>query len=273
MIREIIFKKFLRKARCLSECKDLISNKYGLEIGGPSRIFSKKGLLPIYPCIGKLDNCNFSSKTIWEGQIENGLSFNYSKNHGPGFQYILDATELKEINSGEYEFIISSHVIEHIANPIKALYEWIRVLKEEGILIVIIPHKDGTFDHKRKITDLSHLISDYNSNIKENDLSHLEEILKYHDLRRDKEAGSFENFKKRSEKNFENRSLHHHVFNTYSAIKLIDYVNLKILKVEVILPFHIIIIAKKLKGLNNQLLLNNFENLKVKSPFMSDKLK
>lgn len=250
--------------------KNLLSNKSGLEIGGPSKLFSKKGLLPIYPYLNSLDNCNFSNETIWEGRINYGYSFEYDKNHSLGRQYVLDATELNGIPSNQFDFILSSHVIEHIANPIKALFEWIRLLKDEGIFVIVLPHKDGTFDHKRNITKLSHLINDYNSNTPENDLTHLDEILELHDLEKDPLAGSFEQFRMRALNNFANRCLHHHVFNSYSAVRLIDFVKLKIISVEAILPYHIIIIARKTKDFGNHDIINKFTSNKFKSPFFFD---
>jgi hypothetical protein len=57
------------------------------------------------------------------------------------------------------------------------------------------------------------MLQDYQSNIQEDDLTHLDEILKMHDLKMDKLAGTFEQFKERSLKNFENRALHQHVFD------------------------------------------------------------
>jgi radical SAM superfamily enzyme YgiQ (UPF0313 family) len=59
------------------------------------------------------------------------------------------------------DFIVSSHVLEHFTNPIKALVEWDRLLKPGGIIFMIIPHKERTFDKNRERTTLQHLIDDY----------------------------------------------------------------------------------------------------------------
>ncbi|HSR17020.1 MAG TPA: methyltransferase domain-containing protein [Ignavibacteriaceae bacterium] len=260
-----------QKANSFAICKNLIFNKSGLEIGGPSNIFSVKGLLPLYPYVKSLDNCNFSSETIWEGEIKEGCTYKYDSNHAPGWQFVSEAADLDKISSGRYDFILSSHVIEHIANPVKALFEWERILKDDGILIIIFPHKDGTFDHKRKVTSLEHMIDDFNKGTGENDLTHLDEILELHDLSKDVQAGTPEQFRERSLKNFQNRSLHHHVFNSYSAVKLIDYAGLKIVSVEAALPYHIIIIAKKTNENNNSDLFGEIKSDKFKSPFYSDK--
>lgn len=52
----------------------------GIEIGGPSNIFSIKGAMPVYLFTAKVDGVNFSNKTIWEGKIKEGENYNYYKN-------------------------------------------------------------------------------------------------------------------------------------------------------------------------------------------------
>jgi len=117
-------------------------------------------------------------------------------------------------------------------------------------LLLVVPHKQGTFDHNRPVTRLSHLIQDMKNEVDEHDLSHLTEILKLHDLSMDLEAGTFENFVTRSKDNFNNRCLHHHVFTTESVIYMIDYVGLKILLVTTHPPHYIIILCQKITYVN-----------------------
>lgn len=57
-----------------------------------------------------------------------------------------------------YDFIVSSHVIEHFYNPMKTLREWMRVIKPGGYLFIICPHKDRTFDSNRPRTTVQELI-------------------------------------------------------------------------------------------------------------------
>ncbi len=52
-----------------------------------------------------------------------------------------------------YDFVFSSHVIEHFPDPIKALYEWIRVARR--YVVVIAPHRDRTFDIDNPLTPVS----------------------------------------------------------------------------------------------------------------------
>lgn len=57
-----------------------------------------------------------------------------------------------------YDFVVNSHVLEHFWDPISAIKEWFRVIKKEGYVFMIIPHKDRTFDKKRELTSISELI-------------------------------------------------------------------------------------------------------------------
>ena len=145
----------------------------------------------------------------------------------------------------KYDFLISSHCLEHCANPIKTLFTWKRVLKQEGIILLILPQKEFTFDHKRDITSFKHLLEDYENDVDENDLTHINEIIAKHDLNRDKAAGSLQEFQERSYLNFENRCLHHHVFDFDLLEKVLRYTGFTIEKKIFIKPFHQIIIGKK----------------------------
>ena len=156
-----------------------------------------------------------------------------------------------------YDFVISSHCIEHLANPLRGLAEWIRVLKPGGILVLVFPHKDRTFDHRRPVTSLNHLAEDFAANMGEDDMTHLEEILELHDFERSPGVEGIEEFRQRSIRNLENRCLHHHVFDTRLAAEIVNHMGLQIDAVELFHPFHITVTARKPMGqdqpVNNEL--------------------
>ena len=222
----------------------VLRGKVGIEIGGPSSFFARYGLLPIYPLVGRVDNVNFSAETVWEGTIREGLTFQYNAHSPPGYQYITEAADLGRIPSATYDFLLSSHTIEHMANPLRALEEWQRVLKPGSILVVVIPHKDRTFDHRRPVTPLTHLVEDYQNQVGEDNLSHLEEILIYHDLSKDVRAGDLERFRARSLDNPRNRCMHQHVFDTYATIAMLDRAGVQLQQVEAIRPYHIVAVGR-----------------------------
>lgn len=222
---------------------NLVKDKSGLEIGGPSGIFSEKNYLPVYQFVKSLDGVNFSNKTIWEGEIEQGN--NYLFDGKKGFQYIAEGTDLQQIKDNTYDFVLSCNNLEHIANPIKCLLEWKRVIKSGGCIILILPRKESNFDHKRPITSFEHLKKDFENNTDESDLTHLEEILHLHDLKKDSHAGSFADFRMRSKDNFKNRSLHHHVFNIELLEKMINYVGMQVITSHSSPTDHFIAASKK----------------------------
>ncbi|MDD3877599.1 MAG: methyltransferase domain-containing protein [Bacteroidales bacterium] len=51
-----------------------------------------------------------------------------------------------------YDFVISSHVIEHFYDPISALLEWARVATR--YIFIIVPHRKRTFDAGKPLTKI-----------------------------------------------------------------------------------------------------------------------
>lgn len=229
----------------LATGRSLFEEKTGLEVGGPSRMFTRSGALPVYPLAERIDNCNFGHRTTWEGAISAGPTFHFDRSKALGHQYVAEATDLAGIPSSSYDFLLSSHMLEHSANPLKALTEWMRVLKPGGTLVLALPHRDGTFDHRRPVTPLAHLIEDFERRMGEEDLTHLDEILRLHDLSKDPEAGDLQTFAERARKNFDNRCLHQHVFDTRLAIDMVDHMGLQISSVDVFRPHDILLVTRK----------------------------
>lgn len=53
-----------------------------------------------------------------------------------------DAQELATVEDSEYDFVYSSHTLEHMVDPAVALRNWWRVLRPGGFLILYVPHRD-----------------------------------------------------------------------------------------------------------------------------------
>src|SRR5688572_20591036 len=101
-----------RVIRKISLYKQLLAGKNGIEIGGPSAIFSVE--VPVYKVIHGLDGCNFGPETIWEGQLEEGPNYKYFEDR-IGWQFIREASDLAGIPDEKYDFLLASHVLEHCA--------------------------------------------------------------------------------------------------------------------------------------------------------------
>jgi SAM-dependent methyltransferase len=228
------------------EYAELLRGKAGIEIGGPSECFRRDGVLPIYPVIASLDGVNFSTSTIWEGRLSEGANFLYDPAKPPGHQHIRDAVALENIGSEQYDFLVACNALEHVANPLRALTEWLRVVKPGGLLFLVLPNKKLNFDHKREVTNFTHLIEDFDRLTGEDDLTHLEEVLASHDLTLDPEAGTLREFGERSRRNRENRALHHHVFDLPLLTRIFEYFSLDVLLASTTLTDHYILGRKKL---------------------------
>jgi len=74
---------------------------------------------------------------------------------------IDDGETLKTIEDSTQDFVIANHFLEHCENPINAVINFLRVLRDGGILYLSIPDKQFTFDKKRQVSSFEHLIHDY----------------------------------------------------------------------------------------------------------------
>jgi Methyltransferase domain len=220
--------------------ESMVTGKRGMEIGGSSAIFRPGKLIPVYDRCGQIDICNFSERTIWDrASGDSSLDSVFSA------RYVADACAISKVPDSAYDFVLASHVLEHIANPLRALQEWKRLLIPGGMLLVVVPRKWGTFDHKRPFTSFAHIESDFRANTAEDDLTHLNEILSLHDLRLDPAAGTLQQFKERCLNNYSVRAMHHHVFSFEVLAAMLEYVDMTALNLVAERPYHMIAVAQK----------------------------
>jgi SAM-dependent methyltransferase len=74
---------------------------------------------------------------------------------------VAPADRLDVIPNASQDFIVASHLLEHMEDPIGALLEWHRVLRPGGLLFLRVPDMRGTFDRLRTRTSLEHLVLDH----------------------------------------------------------------------------------------------------------------
>jgi hypothetical protein len=116
-------------------------------------------------------------------------------------------------------------------------------LKKDGKLILVLPDKRYTFDHKRNYTTYEHLISDYVNNTSEQDTTHFEEILSAHD--EEVAKMSYDDCRLMLYDNFVQRCAHHHVFSFEVTKQILEYAGYKVQTQTTVPPFHMITIAAK----------------------------
>jgi SAM-dependent methyltransferase len=214
-------------------------NKVGLEVGGPSPIFGNREYLPVYALAARIDGVNFARSTLWEGQIREGETYRFAEGK-LGRQFVGEASDLGAIADRSYDFLLSSHSLEHSANPLKCMAEWIRVTRPGGTILLVLPDPTRTFDHRRPMTSFQHLLDDYRTGVGEDDLTHLEEICTLHDLSRDPGAPDGDAFRARSLRNLENRALHHHLFDAKLIADIFGHFGVKLRYADAAPPFHLI---------------------------------
>lgn len=214
-------------------------SKTGVEIGGPSNT----GRI-VYQHATTIDNVIFSKDTIWSKHID---EYNYYENK-KGKVIINDSVNIHLVENDRYDFCFSSHSLEHIANPLKAIHEWLRIVKSGGFIVIVVPEKSQCFDHKRNYSSFTTLLAQYEKNVGEDDLSTLPEILQNHDLAMDPPAGDLGAFTKRSLDNFNNRCLHHYVYSDELLHDICNY-------------FKCEFVYKETQGINRWFVMKNCKTL------------
>lgn len=81
-----------------------------------------------------------------------------------------DLTEVDVVDDGEtlatfaeesQDFIVANHFLEHCENPIGTIETHLGKLKPGGILFYAVPDKRYTFDFRRPLTPIEHMVADY----------------------------------------------------------------------------------------------------------------
>lgn len=144
-----------------------------------------------------------------------------------------DASDLP-LEDNQFDFLVSCHCLEHCPDTIKTLKEWTRVIKKDGILFLVLPHGDRTFDKGRKKTSLQHHIDDYKNKVDIYDTEPLDEweniSLKvdnpwWLENENAKNADGSLNFKWMAE----DGKIHYHVWTENEFQTLAEYLDLNVL--------------------------------------------
>lgn len=72
------------------------------------------------------------------------------------FKIFLGPLETLKLSDSTYNAIIMNHVIEHAIDPIKLLMECRRILKDEGVLVMVTPNVES-YGHRRFRQNWQHL--------------------------------------------------------------------------------------------------------------------
>lgn len=73
-------------------------------------------------------------------------------------RYVVDsADQLGGFDDGSLDFLFSSHVIEHLVDPISVFGRWWNKLKPNGIIAGVVPDCRYTFDWRQPLQDMNYL--------------------------------------------------------------------------------------------------------------------
>jgi SAM-dependent methyltransferase len=110
------------------------------------RIFEYKG--NIYPSYIKKGNaCSFIIPYAKEFCTGKGLDIGgFLDWTFPGARAVnvtlKDGFDAYNLPKGKYDYIFSSHTLEHLPNYVKAIEYWKSFLKKDGVLFLYLPHPD-----------------------------------------------------------------------------------------------------------------------------------
>ena len=142
----------------------------------------------------------------------NALNVDYSDHKDPDDKYHKQQMEiagkLKKVDiiakgdniplkDNSVDFVFSSHVIEHFYEPVSAINEWLRLVKPGKYVVMVVPHKDRTFDLKKPCTTIE----------------------------------EFENRRREYDKNASYEDRHHSVWTTETFLEFAKYYNFNVVYV------------------------------------------
>jgi SAM-dependent methyltransferase len=74
---------------------------------------------------------------------------------------IDDGELLSSVADGSQDFIIANHFLEHCEDPIGTIRNHLGKLRPGGVLFYAVPDKRYTFDFRRPVTPLDHVVVDH----------------------------------------------------------------------------------------------------------------
>lgn len=89
----------------------------------------------------------------------------------------IDCDGLTAFADDSQDFVIASHVVEHLAAPIWSLSEFFRVVRPGGYVVLVLPDRRLTFDRHRAPTSIEHLLREHAAGVREIDDDHLLDFL------------------------------------------------------------------------------------------------
>jgi predicted SAM-dependent methyltransferase len=136
---------------------------------------------------------------------------------------IDDGEILVTLAAESQDFVLASHFLEHCQNPVATLRTFMRVLRPDGVLFLVIPDKLYTFDKDRPSTTTEHVVRDFEEGP---DWSREQHYREYARLVDHATAGEAEGLRARYLMDMD-YSIHFHVWTKPELLGLFAFVNEK----------------------------------------------
>jgi len=133
---------------------------------------------------------------------------------------LTDFDSITNIADSSLDFLVACHVIEHTRDPVGSIAAAWRKLKPGGRLVLVVPDKERTFDRRRPVTPLAHLVEDHHTPDRSRDYAHYEEFYTLAEvIPEDKRRAKVD------EKFAECYAIHYHVWTHDAFAEMLDHVD------------------------------------------------
>ncbi len=143
-------------------------NGHGLEIGA----LHQPAVLPKNCSVVYSDICTKKEGATVFGEIDSKGMVEVD------IIFDLDRDDPGSLAEAPFDFVILNHVIEHLANPIRAVGVLFELVSPSGQVLISAPDKDYTFDRDRALTPFEHLRREYHDGVTEVSDDHYVDFLR-----------------------------------------------------------------------------------------------
>lgn len=129
-----------------------VATRHGLEIGPLASPIVRKDEGPIfYLDYASTDALKSKSSTDPSVNVANVVEIDFCLEQGSLAQVAMPAAP--------YQYVVASHVFEHVPNPIRWLEQVCNLLAPDGVVSLAIPDRRYTYDFYRASTTVAQLLS------------------------------------------------------------------------------------------------------------------
>jgi SAM-dependent methyltransferase len=107
----------------------------------------------------------------------------YGANQADWSQYVIGPASSIPVDDASLDFIFSSHVFEHLANPLGHLMHWRSKLKDGGVVLAVVPDMLSCKDYMARASTLDELVGELKQGIWTPQAHHYQRFSEYRGVR------------------------------------------------------------------------------------------